>query len=63
MIKRLNPFKEMFKLLEYKMGYSALIALLLQAFIISGSLKWRMTLQERLNRERISIGLANYSLK
>jgi hypothetical protein len=50
-------------MLKQKLGYFALAAFLLETSVISWSIKRRMTLQEIENRDRISIGLANYSLK
>lgn len=58
-----KPINGFLGVLKQRLGYFALAAFFLETSIISWSIKRKMTLQEIENRDRISIGLANYSLR
>ena len=57
--KRVHGFLDSMK---QRLGYFALAAFFLETSILSWSIRRGMTLQERENKDRIAIGLANYSL-
>lgn len=51
----LRPWKQ-------KLGYMALAAFFLETTIISWAIQRRRVLQEKENKDRISLALSNYSL-
>ena len=53
--KMLRPMKQ-------KLGYMALAAFFLETTIISWAIQRRRFLQQRENKDRISLALSNYSL-
>ena len=53
----------LFRPIRQKLGYMALAAFFLEATIISWAIQRRRVLQEKENRDRISLALTNYSLR
>jgi len=57
-----KPVNGFFNVFKQRLGYFALAAFLIESSVISWSIRRKMTLQQIENRDRTSIGLANYSL-
>jgi len=49
--------------MKQRLGYLALAAFFLETTIISWSIQRRRILQQRENKDRISLALSNYSLR